>query len=100
MPPAALMPYFIELFFKHHAASLPFMCYETVVAGYLQSSLSALTSNAIACLAVKYVHQSMYWCIQGLSITIRYSQEMKELSSVDPNTSSEYYATQTKVSIP
>jgi hypothetical protein len=52
-PPAAWMPHFIELFFKHYNASFPFMSYENVVFSFLRSSLSPLLSNAIAGLAAR-----------------------------------------------
>jgi hypothetical protein len=50
-PQVALMPYFIELFFKYHSQSFPFISYECVVSGFLHSTLTSALSNAIACIA-------------------------------------------------
>jgi hypothetical protein len=52
-PPPALMPHFIELFFKYNSQSLPFLSYESVVTSFLCSTLSPLLSNAIASIAAK-----------------------------------------------
>jgi hypothetical protein len=38
-PHPALMPHFIDVFFTTYASRFPFVTYEAVVAGYLQSTL-------------------------------------------------------------
>jgi hypothetical protein len=51
-PHPALMWHFIEAFFSNYGARFPFITYEAVVAGYLQSTLPAELALAIAGLSV------------------------------------------------
>jgi hypothetical protein len=80
-PQVALMPYYIELFFKHYARACPAVAYDAVVGAFLHSTLAAPLSCALAALAA------------------RHAGEMHDLAGVDARAAPDAYANAAKRAI-
>lgn len=65
------MPHFIQVFFEQHPGEFPFLTYEETIADFYNNRLTPILANAIAAMAVQWVHSCFICCVLVADYTVR-----------------------------